>query len=274
MQRQLDAFNLNYQFIDAVDKHELYSEEYRAITANQAGISKPEIEDLYKNRVTRRLACQLSHLKVYNLMIKNKIPVICVLEDDGKLLPSFPKILAAAQKISWDILLLSHYHHSYEKGIFDNVSFAKKPLRFFYRLIRYKKYYPLLHSSYIIHLLITKAKYFILRHCGYAKYNYLLSIGGIPDKEKSMWHKTVSNRYIAKTLWPYCDNSIIGSAMGYLLTSSAAMKWKQMILRIDRPMDYIPTYLHNEKKINLYLLTPPCILVPINYYSKYSSRDM
>ena len=114
MQRQLDALNLKYQFIEAVDKYELDSKIGRTVIARQLGISEFNMESLYiaciaTKRGTGTLATALSHTKIYNLMIKNNISKACVLEDDAYLLPVFPKILVDAQKVPWDILMLPHY---------------------------------------------------------------------------------------------------------------------------------------------------------------------
>ena len=113
MQRQLDAFGLDYQFIDAIDRFELHSKEYRAQTAHQTGIAEAQMEHLYNNHKFGEgaLACKLSHIKAYNLIIQHKVPLACVLEDDGYLRPAFPKILNRPelfQEPSWDILMLSH----------------------------------------------------------------------------------------------------------------------------------------------------------------------
>ena len=61
VQRQLDAFNLSYQFVDAVDKHLLELEEYRTTIANQLGIDKFTIRN---PRIAGRIAVRLSHIKV------------------------------------------------------------------------------------------------------------------------------------------------------------------------------------------------------------------
>ena len=55
------------------------------------------------------LACMLSHIKVYDLMVKNGIDVACILEDDAKLLPNFVEVLKITSQLEWDILLLAHY---------------------------------------------------------------------------------------------------------------------------------------------------------------------
>ena len=108
IQRQLDSLSLDYQFVEAVDKHDLYSETGRANIARQLDIDKADIETMHKKcKGIGLLACMLSHLKTQNLIIRNNIPAACVLEDDSYLLPTFPKLLAAHREIPWDILMLS-----------------------------------------------------------------------------------------------------------------------------------------------------------------------
>ena len=270
MQRQLDAFNLNYQFVDAIDRYELYSKKYRATTAYQIGIDASKLEHLFEKRsVLGKLACQLSHLKVYNLMKKDKVPIACVLEDDGYLMPVFPKTLATSQKVPWDILMLSHYSAKLFQmtRISDNLS---DKYIFLYKLMRYKKYHPQL-NPYISRLMFFKVMQSCFKKLFHQpiKYSYLSQIGAIPEIEKSSWHKIVSKHYIAK---PQLSNDKVCSSMAYMLTLPAAMKWKEMVMRRDLPIDQIPYILYKRGEINLRILTPPCVLL-IKIYLTYSSLN-
>ena len=266
MQRQLDAFNLNYQFVDAIDKHELPSKEYRAAAAYQIGIDESKLENLFNSRVSRRLACQLSHFKVYNLMEKHKVPMACVLEDDGYLMPVFPKILAASQKAPWDILMLSHYSIRLHNIISHNL--FKKSI-FLYKLMRHEKYYPQLNPYFGLLLFFRLINSFFKKlFCQPIKYDYLSQIGAIPDRNKSSWHKVTSKHYIAK---PHLENDLIGSAMGYMVTLPAAMKWQETILRDDEPLDRVPYTLYCDGEIDLRILVTPCVLI-IQKYLTYSAR--
>ena len=124
IQRQLDAFGLKYEFVnvDDIDKHELKSQAYRRQIAQSLGIDKSLLENKYAAIVDRTktkhdrnwendnlgsLAIALSHIKIYDLMVKNDIDWACILEDDATLLPTFPKVLRIAPKLEWDILLLA-----------------------------------------------------------------------------------------------------------------------------------------------------------------------
>jgi len=127
IKRQLDVFGLEYQFMDVedIDKYELESKSYRTRVAQSLGIDALVLEnkynaildnlkaryrdgeyEKYKNGNMGQLAIILSHIKIYDLMVKNNIAAACILEDDVTLLPTFPKILNAATKLEWDILLL------------------------------------------------------------------------------------------------------------------------------------------------------------------------
>ena len=99
------------------------------------------MEYLYNRWDNGRLGCQLSHLKIYNLMIKNNIPIACVLEDDVYLMPTFPKMLVSSQEIFYDVMMFSHYSRMF-LNLTDPLRRGYNRALFFYKLMRYKKYYP------------------------------------------------------------------------------------------------------------------------------------
>ena len=107
IQRQLDALNLNYQFVDAIDKRDLKSPQYRAEIADLLGIDRTIVEKRNTHYFYDHFACALSHVKVYNLMAKHNDSAACILEDDARIAADFPEILRATMKTSWDILMLS-----------------------------------------------------------------------------------------------------------------------------------------------------------------------
>ena len=278
MQRQLDAFGLDYQFVDAIDKLELHFEEYRAQTAYQIGIDKSQMENLYNNREIGEgeLACKLSHIKVHNLIIQHKIPLACVLEDDGYLRSAFLKILNTSrlvQELSWDILMLSHITAGGDDLIFSCKNLLRDMLFCrFYKLRRHKEYYPrLLSNFYFLRLVILKGvchswrKFFNLRP------QYMLSheIGAIPKIGKSSCFNAGFNHYISK---PHMLNISIASAMGYILTLPAAIKYKEAALHRRGIIDCLPFYLHKDGEIDLCILSPPCVSA-IKTYLDYSIRS-
>ena len=129
IQRQLDAFGLDYQFVDAVDKYDLESPEYRTHIAHSLGINEANLEYKYSklvhtktNKAFRseglgRIACLLSHVKTHNLILENHHHVACVVEDDAVLLPTFPSLLADIKEPTWDILMLSSHSKTIRKAL-------------------------------------------------------------------------------------------------------------------------------------------------------------
>ena len=267
IQRQLDAFDLSYQFIEAVDGFELHDKDYRITAAEQAGIDKSEIEYLYNNNNWHggKIGCQLSHLKVYNLMIKNNTPIACVLEDDAYLMPTFPKMLTSFQVIPYEILMFSHYSRTF-LDLIKPLKLGYSRTRFFYKLMRYKKYYPQL-NSYTVRLMILEALgfYFEKLFTGQVKCAYTSRIGAIPETDKSSWHKTSFKHYIAR---PHSSNIMIASCMGYMLTLQGAIKWKKEGL--SDTIDRIPYNLYQKGGVNLRILVPPCALMIDKYLKGYS----
>ena len=125
MQRQLDALGLEYEFVDAIDKYGLESKTYRKQAAQLLGIDESLIEKKYaaivdhaktekkknwENANLGPLAVSLSHIKTYNLMVKNGVEWACIVEDDATLLPTFLEVLRIAPQLEWDILLLASRH--------------------------------------------------------------------------------------------------------------------------------------------------------------------
>ncbi len=108
VQRQLDALHLDYQFVDAIDKHDLESSECQAEICELLGADKNNIKKKYRGMCnSKELATTLSHIKAYKLMAEHNESAACILEDDAQISPDFPAILRVAKKKSWDILMLS-----------------------------------------------------------------------------------------------------------------------------------------------------------------------
>ena len=286
MQRQLDALNLKYWFIEAVDKYELDSKIGRTIIARQLGISEFNMESLYKACIaaggigTGNFACTLSHIKAYNLMIENNISKACVLEDDAYILPVFPKILVAAQKVPWDILMLFH-HSEYSRGIISQMTVSVSSLCFcVYRLVRYKKYFPYLNPYIVRSIILTTAKWLSLKVL--KLFNLKISqndmiiyyaIGALPIQDRSTWYRTISNYHIAKP-HNFIDPKL-KSATAYMLTKSAAIKWRNKAVTPSPVMadgiDDITNKL-SAKGLNLCICLPQCVNMTHSYGAKWSTR--
>ena len=78
MQRQLDSLGLDYQWIDAVDAHDFNDTELIGV-------------DLKNHYQPSAMACLLSHIKFYDLVIKNKHPMACLLEGRYSIIAHFPR---------------------------------------------------------------------------------------------------------------------------------------------------------------------------------------
>ena len=103
IQRQLDAYNLKYRVIEAVDAYNFQETELKVL----------DIENPYQGNNTNRLStlgCLLSHIKFYDQVIQNNHKIACILEDDAQLLPSFLDVLNSEklQQKKWQILFLAH----------------------------------------------------------------------------------------------------------------------------------------------------------------------
>ena len=296
IQRELDALNLSYQFVEAIDKHDLHRSDYRRTLARQLNIDENIITFIYKNRCIGAVACALSHIKVYNLMIEKNISVACILEDDGHLLPTFPDVLAASKEVSWDILMFSHQSRYarelskvFSQNLWKSIIFPK-----LFKLIFYKKFYPNLTFSTVYLTLMNAAKYAAIHYLSklkepfvkyrnniqrehnpskikYSNFQYHeCQQGAVPSRDKSLQLKSTSDHYIAqpKKILFNCPTS----AMGYMLTHSAAIKWRCQFISQPCPIDVIPFYLYQEENLNLYMVIPPCVTAASNYLF-YSSRD-
>ena len=283
IQRELDALNLSYQFVEAIDKYDLYSPDYRRRIAQQLNIEECEIAAMCEKIRKGDIACALSHIKVYNLMIENNISVACVLEDDGHLLPTFPDMLAASKEVSWDVLMFSHgsdfvwqiitgfYRQSSSKrhllfGGRPRHRWKRKTLHGLCKLILHKISHPQLNLHTIISALLD------IRKSGVPKnifQYYRCKLGALPSRDRSSWHKATSDHYIAKpaTVEDNCPTCV----NGYMVTRSAAIKWKHAIISRCIPVDTVIGYFYREENLDLHLVVPPCITANHNYLV-YSSR--
>ena len=126
MQRQLDALNLDYQCVDAIDSHDLKSPEYQAEVFDSLGIDGYITKfNEHINRKIGKASCIFSHMKAHRLMMKHNYSAACVLEDDVRISPDFAGILRLAQKKSWDLLMLSSRSKSLHTILKKNLGIQK-----------------------------------------------------------------------------------------------------------------------------------------------------
>ena len=328
MQRQLDTFGLEYEFVDVddIDKYEMQSAAYRMQIAQSLGIDNALLESKYtaivdhaktkkdknwKNAALGGLATALSHIKIYDLMVRNGIEWACILEDDATLLPTFLEILEIASKLEWDILLLSHCQDKLPilKKRIKHVRMFSKDLLF---LGRQLKGAPITRKGkdYRIKRLV--------KECGFDSRIYFKPSESFADviKEYDSKYteiaKTImpANRHIFmleherykeyKTLYRYLRRYIparFGAlpektslnlitehhciaepkyepylTVAYLVNQLTAMKWKRLALANNiLAIDQVPWWLYKNEQAKLRIITPPCA-TPTYSSFKYSVR--
>ena len=218
MQRQLDSLGLDYQWIDAVDAYDFNDTELIGVNLNNR--CQPSA-----------MACLLSHIKFYDLVIKNKHPMACVLEDDTQLLPTFPDILnyEKLSKMNWNILLLAH-HSPIARNLLNDYckSFVKSP------------------GQKIANTIIDG-------EC---------TVGAIT---KNSHTKYIKDHYIAKA---YNQNSAMAprATIAYLIRLSTAEKIRKIAFANRKSLyaDDITGYA-DHLGVSLRLISPPCAKPNITY---------
>ena len=284
MQRQLDAINLSYSFIEAIDKYDLQSREYRLALANQLEINKHDFEFIYQNSEIGDLACALSHLKVLNLIIENNVPQACVLEDDAYLLPTFHEILIKSQSFPYEILMLSSQStisRDIIEKIFDIIK-NKKRLSLnklcyqILRLIKHLQFNPyLVCRAYSIlkkQIILFRKELSKTKNVSSDIYTQICAceMGAFPIQGRLSRYKSISNHYIVKPNVRRSIDARLTSAMGYVLSYTAAIKYRQEAIAqfSKRPfpfIDTIPTILFRQEEIDLHACLPSCVIPKYNY---------
>ena len=218
MQRQLDSLGLDYQWIDAVDAHDFNDTELIGV-------------DLKNHYQPSAMACLLSHIKFYDLVIKNKHPMACLLEDDTQLLPTFPDILnyEKLSKRNWGILLLSH------------------------------------HSLITRNLLTDYCKSFV-DSSGQKMTDILIDWGcTVGAITKNSCTKYIKDHYITKV---YSQSGVMvpKAAMAYLIRLSTAEKLRKIAFANRKSLfaDDITGYA-DHLGVPLRLISPPCAKLNITY---------
>ena len=297
MQRQLDALNLDYQFVDAIDIYDLKSPEYQAEVFDLLGIDGYMTKfNEHINREIGKAACIFSHMKAHRLMMRHNRSAACVLEDDVEILPGFGGILRVAQEKSWDILMLASRSRAVASILRSNLSIQESKAEFpeincslYPKLRRIKfsrKLFPLIPTFCSLSwTVIPKLEQYWLE---------------LPSKSKIV--KKLFSNFINTTGWrigPYisCKTGAlpVGSSqralyrnydiaipaempnlgMAYLLTADTVNKYKDNFSKmIDSGK--IPSADHfwklsKDYNLKLRILTPPCATAP-QVYLRYSSR--
>ena len=210
-------------------------------------------------------------------MIKNNIPLACILEDDIDILPIFPKILNNVQKFPWDILMLANHSDSAMRLIDILVDIMRYRS---YRCLRWRlrHYTKLERLNLRQHLIAMQCVFNIIkRHWHLYPYSiirkssfdinqavcqyYASKMGAAFSHNKAFKHHITDNYYIASKLPEYCQGG-----MGYMLRLEAAEKWeKEALTDKHGHIDYIPRALAERNEVRLSIVTPPCITALYSY---------
>lgn len=104
---QLDEMGVPYRFVKAFDGATISDQEIRS--SSDFGIYKSGFHSYYLRK--EEIACTFSHLGIYQSMIKENIPVACILEDDNDYCTEFNDLLKnkTIDIPDWDILYLGHH---------------------------------------------------------------------------------------------------------------------------------------------------------------------
>jgi len=106
MEKMCSEHSLAPQFIKAVYGHDLSSEYIEKITDKVKSI-----ELIGRELTPSEIGCALSHISVYEKMIRDNIEIAIIFEDDITIEKDFFNILESIDKLpkDWESILLGHY---------------------------------------------------------------------------------------------------------------------------------------------------------------------
>ena len=295
VQRQLDALNLKYQIIEAFDGRDFFSKDYRLKVAREFGMNEDVMEENLYGWLA--LAISFSHIKAYNLMIRNNVPLACILEDDIDISPVFPEILNNVQQFPWDILMLAnhsdsvvelinilvsimthssyrsvcrqlirHYIHKPRLSLRQHLIVMQCTFNIIKRRWRLYPYSTIRKSSFDINQTVINFEN-IKEKVSFWQY-YASKMGATFSHDKAFKHHITDNYYIASKLPEYCQGG-----MGYMIRLEAALRWKKEALTNKYGhIDFIPKALARRNEARLSIVTPPCITALYSYLA-YSARQ-
>ena len=317
IQRQLDARGLSYQFIDAIDKFDLKSSQYRSKISRTLGIDEANMEYKYSHSKANKeqshnrlghLACLLSHIKTYNLILENNDDIACILEDDATFLPTFPEVLENVSMLEWDILMFSSHSNTIRKAL-------EKYNGIYRRIIKSRDYVLLMKSrarktSYMHKHLSellgispslcpeqSKAVMEILENfrSEYKNMVKLYNIRQSPIRSLSLIMSETIKLYKDLVVHTGCQlgglpvkhsRQVINdyhciaepaerptSTMTYLVNQKAMKKWKAAAMGCNMlAIDSIPWHLYQDHQTSLRIVSPPCVVGSYKY-QKYSTHQ-
>jgi glycosyl transferase family 25 len=107
IQKRLNELEVQFSFINAVDGRSLSNEEKSLY--DDAAVNKK----MHRSLSPGEIGCYLSHIKVWEKIVTEKLPWAVVLEDDIIIDDDFPQIISNIQTlpIKWDVIRLSGLCH-------------------------------------------------------------------------------------------------------------------------------------------------------------------
>ncbi len=120
MSKHLSELDLNFEIIDAVDYQLLTPEDYNTLSDVEA-VKK----DVWLTKGA--IACALSHVKVFNKIVDEKIDVCLILEDDAALPKNIKSVLAQlSREIQQDEVIALSFYNRYHRVTELSLSSAKQ----------------------------------------------------------------------------------------------------------------------------------------------------
>lgn len=109
-EKEFQRIGIRYEFIEAVDGKDLTDDEIARTGYNEEAAKR--LRNIYKIRGLSRLeiACSLSHLKVYNKIVRDNAEVALIAEDDAffNFDAAYLDRILAALPDKWEICFLFH----------------------------------------------------------------------------------------------------------------------------------------------------------------------
>ena len=106
----LDSLEVDYELVDAIDYLNLTPADFDVLSDQEAVRQNP-----YLNKGV--IACSLSHVKIFRLIVERNIDKCLVIEDDAALPRNIKKLLAIAEREIQDdeIISFSYFNHHQAK---------------------------------------------------------------------------------------------------------------------------------------------------------------
>ena len=112
IQKQLDSLNLPFEFFKATDG-KFFTENEQALYSK-----KETIKLLGYELLPNELACSMSHIRLYEKIVADEIPVTLILEDDAKLDSALVEVLSNLNQLpeDWGVINLGSATYTYPLG--------------------------------------------------------------------------------------------------------------------------------------------------------------